>query len=65
MDDDRISQALARIDAATQRIASAARMPSAPAPAGDSALQARYDNLKAEAGEALQQIDRLLGSLEG
>ena len=65
MDDDRISQALARIDAATLRIASAARMPSAPAAAGDPALQARYDSLKAEAGEALQQIDRLLGSLEG
>ena len=65
MDDDRISQALARIDAAADRIASAARPTGAPAQGGDPELQARYDALKAEAGEALQQIDRLIGSLEG
>lgn len=63
---ERLSDALARIDAAAGRIEAAAR---APAPSGgpgsDPELEARYAELQREAGQALQQLDRLLGTLEG
>lgn len=65
---DRIARATARIEAAARRIEAAAQRP-----AGDGHrqaqddrpdLSARYDALRAEAGEALAELDRLIGSLE-
>ena len=62
---DRVTAAMARIEAASRRIEAAAQ---APAPSGgpgsDPELEARYAELQREAGEALEQLDRLLGSLE-
>lgn len=63
MDADRIATAMERIEAAARRIeAAAAAAPSGPA--GDPALQRRYDSLRKEAGAALQQLDLLIGTLE-
>jgi hypothetical protein len=59
---DRIAQALARIDAAAYRIGAAASSRSAPA--GDPELQHRYETLRSEAGAALAELDRLIGSLD-
>ncbi|MDE1466875.1 hypothetical protein [Aurantiacibacter sp. D1-12] len=60
-----MTAALARIEAATGRIEAAARnvAPSG-GPGSDPELEARYAELQREAGEALQQIDRLIGALE-
>ncbi len=62
MDGDRIARATARIEAATRRIEAAAQRP-ATAPA-DPDLSARYAALKNEAGAALADLDRLIGTLE-
>ena len=62
MDGDRIARAMARIEAAAQRIEAAARRP-----AGDSGapeLARRYQALRSEAGAALADLDRLIGTLE-
>jgi hypothetical protein len=59
---DRIAQALAQIDAAAERIETAAANPAATA--GDAELVRKYDTLRREAGAALAELDRLIGSLE-
>jgi hypothetical protein len=59
---DRIAQALARIDAAADRIGAAASGRSSPA--GDPELRRRYETLRSEAGAALAELDRLIGTLE-
>ncbi len=61
MDGDRIARATARIEAAARRIEVAAQ---ASAGAGDPELAAKYHALRSEAGEALAELDRLIGSLE-
>ncbi len=62
---DRVTAALARIEAATARIEVAAQAPApSSGPGSDPELEARYAELQREAGEALQQIDRLIGALE-
>jgi hypothetical protein len=61
MDGERIARAMARIEAAAQRIEAAARRP---ASGGDPELAARYEALRSEAGAALADLDRLIGSLE-
>jgi len=64
---DRIARATARIEAAARRIETAAQFPASGAgdPGGDPELAARYQALRSEAGEALAELDRLIGSLEG
>jgi hypothetical protein len=65
MAEDRIAQALARIDAAAGRISVAANKP---APASDNAdpeLSRKYQTLRHETGAALAELDRLIGSLDG
>ena len=59
---DRIARATARIEAAARRIETAAQYPSGDG--GDPELAARYQALRSEAGEALAELDRLIGSLE-
>ncbi|WP_340587863.1 hypothetical protein [Erythrobacter alti] len=61
---DRVAQAIARIDAAAARIAAAADTRSTSSTGSDPELEARYAALQREAGEALQQIDRLLMTME-
>ena len=58
---DRIAQALARIDAAATRIEGAARRPTSAS--GDPELERRYEALRDEAGAALADLDRLIGTL--
>ncbi|HYD25564.1 MAG TPA: hypothetical protein VEB68_12285 [Croceibacterium sp.] len=62
MEGDRIARALARIEAAAGRIEAAARP--ATAGGGDPELGRRYQALRSEAGAALAELDRLIGSLE-
>jgi hypothetical protein len=63
MEEDRITKALARIEAAAGRIAAAASEAY-----GDgeerAQNQARHDRLRKEASDILQDLDRLIGSLE-
>ena len=59
---DRIARATARIEAAARRIETAAQFPSAGS--ADPGLAAKYQTLRSEAGEALAELDRLIGSLE-
>ena len=62
MEDERISRALARIEAAARRVeAAASRMPTSKP---DPDLVARHEKLKAEASAALTEMDRLIGTLE-
>jgi hypothetical protein len=61
---DRIAQALARIEAAAGRIEAAAARP-APDGAGDAERARKYESLRHEAGAALADLDRLIGSLDG
>ena len=61
MDGDRISQALARIEAAAGRIEQAAARP---VPAGDPDLERRHAALRKETGAALRELDRLIETLE-
>ena len=60
MSADRIASALSRIEAAAARIEAAAARPAS----GDAQLELRYEALRREAGEAMQQIDRLIEGLE-
>ena len=62
MDGERISRALARIEAAARRIESAAQAPARSPP--DSELAGKYHAHRSEAGAALAELDRLIGSLE-
>ena len=61
MDGDRIAQAMARIDAAARRIELAAAQPPT---GGDPELARKYEALRAEAGAALAELDRVIGTLE-
>ena len=71
MDGERISRALARIEAAANRIEAAAQAPARPHANGataspepaDSELAGKYNALRSEAGAALAELDRLIGSL--
>ena len=58
---DRIARATARIEAAARRIETAAPFASG---GGDPELAAKDQALRSEAGEALAELDRLIGSLE-
>jgi len=53
---------MARIEAAARRIEAAAQRP-APA-GGDPELERRHQALRDEAGAALADLDRLIGSIE-
>jgi hypothetical protein len=65
MEGERIARALSRIKAAAARIESAAARPvRAPSSAGDSQLERKYAALRSETGAALQELDRLIGTLE-
>lgn len=63
MEDERISRAMARIDAAAKRIEAAASRMSVPD--ADPDLAARHERLKQEASSALAQIDMLIEALDG
>ena len=60
MDGDRISQALARIEAAARRIEQATVRSTSP---GD--LERRHAALRSEAGAALRELDKLIEAIEG
>jgi len=62
MDGDRIARATARIETAAARIDAAARRSAADL--GDHEFEQRYHQLRVQAGEALAELDRLIGSLE-
>ena len=64
MDGDRIRQALARIEAASQRIEAAAGRPVPASVAGDPDLERRHAALRSETGTALRDLDRLIEMLE-
>ena len=59
---DRIAQALARIEAAAGRIEAAATKPAPDA--ADPELFRKHAALRHEAGAALADLDRLIGSLD-
>ena len=59
---DRIARATARIEAAASRIEAASGRSTGGG--GDPELAARYHALRSETGEALAELDRLIGSLE-
>jgi hypothetical protein len=61
MEGDRIASATARIEAAMRRIETAAARP---AGGRDTELEARYARLRSEAGAALADLDRIIGTLE-
>ena len=61
MEGDRIARATARIEAAARRIEAAAQQS---AGGGDRELASRYNALRSETGEALAELDRVIGSLE-
>ena len=61
---DRIAQALARIDAAASRVEAAAARGLARAGDDDAELARKYETLRHEAGAALGELDRLIGSLD-
>ena len=63
MDGERISRALARIEAAANRI-EAATQASAKAPPDGSYLAIKYQTLRTETGAALAELDALIGSLD-
>jgi hypothetical protein len=69
MEGDRIARATARIEAAARRIEAAAQRPSADGvlrQAQDDRpdLARKYQSLRTETGQALAELDRLIGSLE-
>ena len=67
MEGDRIARATARIEAAARRIEAAAQQSAgALRQAQDDRpdLAAKYEALRSETGEALAELDRLIGSLE-
>jgi len=67
MDDNRILDALARIETAARRIDTAVKSPVLPAhdTAHDPGLALRYEKLRNEAGAALAELDALIGRLGG
>lgn len=65
MEGERIARALSRMEAAAARIErAAARHARAPSPAGDPQLERKHAALRSETGAALQELDRLIGTLE-
>jgi hypothetical protein len=62
MEGDRTARATARIEAAIRRIEAAAQRSGAAD--GDPELARKYQNLRSQAGEALAELDRVIGSLE-
>jgi hypothetical protein len=65
MEGDRIARATARIEAAAGRIEAAAQRPSSDSGRGDDPeLAVKYQSLRTETGQALAELDRLIGSLE-
>ncbi len=62
MDGERISRALARIEAAAGRSETAARQPAGSSP--DPELAGKYQALRQDAGAALADLDRLIETLE-
>lgn len=62
--EDRVAKAIARIDTAAGRIAAASVSRGSADTARDHELEARYAALQQEASEALQQLDKLIGTLE-
>jgi hypothetical protein len=65
MDGNRITKAIARVEAASRRIeAAAARPATASTDGSDPELQSKYEALRGETGAALAELDRLLGALE-
>lgn len=62
--EDRVAKAIARIDTAAGRIAAAAVSRNAADTGRDPELEARYAALQRETSEALQQLDKLIGTLE-
>lgn len=62
MEGDRIARATARIEAAARRIEAAAQRSGAGD--GEAGLARKYQTLRSEAGAALTQLDRLIGSFE-
>ncbi len=64
MTEDRITQAMARIEAAAQRVEAAIAAQAIVTSAETAELRQRYDALRAEAGTALADIDRLIGKLD-
>jgi hypothetical protein len=63
MEEDRIARAVSRIEAAAGRI-EAAGSPAAGG-TGDPQLAREHEALRHEAGAALAELDRLIGSLGG
>ncbi len=63
MEGDRITRALARIEAASARIEAAATHRPDASGASEPALQARYDRLREEAEGALAEVDALIETL--
>lgn len=61
MEQDRIQQALARIEAAASRIERAARPARSPAPDAD--LARKHEALKREAWAALAELDSLIETI--
>jgi hypothetical protein len=59
MEGDRIARATARIEAAARRIEAAAQHSAG----GDPELASKYHALRSETGEALAELDRVIGSL--
>ena len=59
MEGDRIAQALARIEAASNRIEAAAKQRTG----SDPQLQVRYDRLRGEANAALAEVEALIEDL--
>ena len=65
MDGDRITTAIARLEAASRRIeAAGARATARSSTGSDPELQRKYDALRGETGAALAELDRLLGAIE-
>lgn len=65
MEGERIARALSRIEAAAARIESAAARPlGASSLAGDPQLERKHAALRSEAAAALEELDRLIGTLE-
>lgn len=60
MTGDRVSQALARIEAAAQRIEAASARPAPPSAQSDAALAARHERLRKAVSQSLQQLDLLI-----
>ncbi|HYG48593.1 MAG TPA: hypothetical protein VD846_11725 [Allosphingosinicella sp.] len=64
MGQDRVAQAIGRIESALARIEAAAQRPSAPGPSEDGALREAHEALRGRVREALAQLDTLIASAE-